>query len=330
MDNIQPTPAQQRFTSLRYGMFIHFSTSTLLGREWGDGKFPVKDVVFDRLDMDQWAEGARRAGMKYAVLTTKHHDGFCMWPSKYTEYCSKNAPGSPDFVKMFVEAFRKAGLKTGFYYSLWDRNYPEYENDPVYAGYMRKQITELLTNYGEITSIFFDGLWDKEHPNRMWPYDLTEKPASAIGHGERWEWQKLYELIHRIQPDCIVLNNSGSDNPGTVKYMPVDCRTAERFDFIYRDKRIKLNTNEIWEYRGKKYFVPLEICTTLTPDWFYSVNHEYFFHESGETIASWYRRAEKLNANLLLNVGPDIHGLMPQYHLDFLREAAEILGIARD
>lgn len=324
------TEAQKKFTELGYGMFVHFSTSTLAGKEWGDGRFPASEVKFDRLDMAQWAEGARRAGMKYAVFTAKHHDGFCMWPSKYTGYSSCNAPGSPDFVKMFVEAFRKAGLKTGLYYSLWDRNFPEYENDAVYAEYMRNQLAELLTGYGEITSVFFDGLWDKDHPDRQWPYDLTEKPLSGIGHGERWEWERLYETVHSLQKNCIVLNNSSSDNPGSVKYMPVDCRTAERFDFIYRDKRIRLNEKTQWEYRGNTYTLPLEICATLTPDWFYSVNHTYFFHESAETIASWYRRARKLNANLLLNVGPDIHGRMPQYHLDYLREAAELLGIGRD
>src|SRR5690349_15141304 len=124
-----PTPAQRAWMALGYGMFIHFGPNTLTGSGWGDGKFPAGDFSFSKLDIKQWAGVAAEAGMRYAVLTSKHHDGFCLWPSRHTEYCVKNSPQRIDVVTAFVEEFRKAGLKPGLYYSLWDRNFPRYEDD---------------------------------------------------------------------------------------------------------------------------------------------------------------------------------------------------------
>jgi alpha-L-fucosidase len=117
--------------------------------------------------------------MQYAVLTAKHHDGFCLWPSRYTEYCVRNSPGQPDVVGLYAEAFRAAGLKVGLYYSLWDRNYPYYEDDEIYAAYMRDQISELLTGYGDILELWFDGGWDKDHPTRQWAFDPAWETVKA-------------------------------------------------------------------------------------------------------------------------------------------------------
>ena len=209
---------------LKYGMFLHFGPNTINKVGWGDGKFPPEKFMFDNLDTDQWAQTAVDAGMKYAVLTTKHHDGFCLWPSRYTEYSVKNSKNKKDVVAAFVESFRKRGMKVGFYYSLWDMNFPGYENDKVYAEYMRNQVTELITNYGEITQVWFDGAWDKDFPTRQWQYnpEWEKDPGSGLKHGERWEWESLYNEIHRFQPSCIVQNNSSSDRPGQVRYFPVD------------------------------------------------------------------------------------------------------------
>jgi len=168
---VKPTKAQEAWMKLKYGMFLHFGPNTINKVGWGDGKFPPEKFMFDNLDTDQWAQTASDAGMKYAVLTTKHHDGFCLWPSRYTEYTVKNSKNKEDVVAAFVESFRKKGMKVGFYYSLWDMNFPGYENDKVYAEYMRNQVTELLTNYGEITQLWFDGAWDKDFPTRQWQYN---------------------------------------------------------------------------------------------------------------------------------------------------------------
>jgi alpha-L-fucosidase len=318
------TEAQSNWMKLGYGMFIHFGPNTLTKAGWGDGKFQPRDVHFPHLDIRQWAQVAAEAGMKYAVLTTKHHDGFCLWPSKHTEYCIKNATTRIDIVGAYADEFRKAGLQVGLYYSLWDRNYPEYENDKKYAEYMRQQITELLTHYGPIVELWFDGAWDKDFPSRQWPYDPAweRDPKSGLMHGQRWEWKELYQHIHRLQPQCLVVNNSSSDRPGQVRYPPVDLRTVEHFDFIFQEK--------LWEPRldpnfendaSKRVQLPLEYCTSLNPDWFW-IEGKCYSHPSVETIAGWHRRARSHSANLLLNVGPDKSSAIPEYHARFLKAAA--------
>ncbi|MBI4928681.1 MAG: alpha-L-fucosidase, partial [Anaerolineae bacterium] len=235
---IGPSPAQRAWMALGYGLFIHFGPNTFSGQSWGDGTFPAAGFAPTSLDPSQWAELAAQAGMRYAVLTAKHHDGFCLWPSRFTEYSVKHSPGQPDVVEMFVNAFHKAGIKVGLYYSLWDRNYPEYANDAVYAAYMREQMRELLTQYGEIVEMWFDGGWDKDYPNAEWMFDPAweQDPKSGLHHGECWEWRALYETIHQIQPDCQVVRNSSSDWPGAVRYHPVDVRTSEHFHFIWEEQ----------------------------------------------------------------------------------------------
>jgi alpha-L-fucosidase len=322
----KPGAAQKAWMNLRYGMFLHFGPNTIEGVGWGDGKFPAGKFTAARLDCAQWADVALQAGMKYAVLTTKHHDGFCLWPSRHTEYCVRNSPAG-NVVRRFVEAFRSVGLKVGFYYSLWDRNYARYEEDRVYAQYMRDQIRELLSDYGEAVEIWFDGAWDKDFPTRNWEYDPAweSNPGSGLKHGERWEWEALYETVHRCQPDCLVLNNSSSDRPGQVRYFPVDARTSEHFHFVFHERVYKARVDpEFRNPKGENVYLPLEYNTTLTPEWFWKKDG-FLIHQSAATIADWYRTARSHNANFLLNIGPNADGLIPDYHIPFLRDAAKLV-----
>lgn len=311
--------------NLGYGMFLHFGPNTFTGEGWGTGTFPAREFDPRRLNTDQWAEAAAEAGMRYAVLTAKHHDGFCLWPSAHTDYCVKYAPGQPDVVGRFVESFRKAGLRVGLYYSLWDRNYPQYEDDDRYAEYMQNQMTELLTHYGPLAQIWFDGAWDKDHPTREWPYDPAweTQPESGLGHGERWRWRELYDHIHRLQPDCIVQNNTSSDRPGWVKYLPVDARVSEHFNFIWKDRLCEPVLEPVYTAAdGQRYFLPLEFCTTLNHHWFWAEGRGEL-HPSVAAIVDWYQTARAGGANLLLNVGPNKDGLIPAYHRHFLTQAAQ-------
>jgi alpha-L-fucosidase len=321
----QPTAAQQAWMQLGYGMFIHFGPNTFSGVAWGDGSFPADGFNPTQLNCDQWAEVAGEAGMKYAVLTTKHHDGFCLWPSAHTEYSVKNSPQRVDVVGAYVEAFRKAGIQPGFYYSLWDGNSAHYDNDELYAQYMRDQMTELLSNYGPIVQMWFDGGWDKEFPTRDWAYEPGPDDDPAVIGGSRWQWRELYEHIHRLQPDCLVFNNSSSHRPGHVRYHPLDGRTSEHFDFIYQSQVCHPVLDTVWENAaGEKVFLPLEYCTSLNPDWFW-IAGKYLLHPSVETICGWHRTARQSGANLLLNIGPDNKGLVPEYHRQYLKEAAREL-----
>lgn len=320
--------APQRWTELGYGMFLHFGPNTLQGTAWGDGKFPAEKFRFPKIDTAQWAAVAKEAGMRYAVLTAKHHDGFCLWPSRETAYSVKTA-GAPDVVGEYANAFGKAGLKVGLYYSLWDRNSARYEDDAAYAEYMRAQIRELLTEYGDVVELWFDGAWDKDFPTRKWPFDpawLTD-PNSGLRHGERWEWEALYSLIHSLQPDCLVANNSSSDRPGQVRYFPCDLRTCEHFHFIWRGKEcVPVLETMHRDKAGKAHYLPLEYCESLTPGWFWKKD-SYVNHAAAETIAYWHRTARSTRSNLLLNVGPDDQGVIPAYHVPFLTKARRMMRL---
>jgi alpha-L-fucosidase len=315
--------------ALGYGMFLHFGPNTFTQSGWGDGRFPAGEFAPAALDPEQWAAVAVEAGMRYAVLTAKHHDGFCLWPSDHTDYCVTHSPGAPDVVGRYAAAFRRAGLRVGLYYSLWDRHSPHYEDDAAYAGYMRHQLTELLTRYGEIVELWFDGGWDKDHPTREWPFTPAWEtdPASGLHHGERWEWPALYAHIHALQPDCLVVKNSSSDWPGAVRYHPVDVRTSEHFHFIWEDEvRTPMVDPITTDAAGQPLYLPLEFCTSLNPHWFWLAGSAYS-HPASATICDWYRTARRVGANLLLNVGPNRDGRLPDYHRRYLADAACELGL---
>ena len=317
-----PTVAQAEWLTLKEALFVHFGPNTFRGVAWGDGSFPAEQFAPTQLNCRQWADMAAEAGMKYAVLTAKHHDGFCLWPTRHTPYSVANSPSRPDVVAQFVEAMRNVGIRPGLYYSLWDRNFPHYEDDAAYADFMQAQVTELLTDYGPLVELWFDGGWDKEHPTRKWDFDPAWANDSALAsdlRGYRWQWRELYALIHGLQPDCLVINNSSSDRPGKVRYHPVDVRTAEHFDFVYNGELCVPDLQTEWETpKGETVFLPLEFCTSFNPDWFY-IAGKYFVHPSRATIAGWRETARRANANLLLNIGPTREGLLPEVHRAYLR-----------
>lgn len=328
IDSPVPTAAQSAWTRLAYGQFLHFGPNTFGTNGWGDGRFPAADFAPTAIDTDQWAGVAAEAGMKYAVLTSKHHDGFCLWPSRHTEYGVRNSPGRPDVVGRFVDSCRRAGIRPALYYSLWDRNCPCYDDDDAYAGFMTAQITELLTDYGDILELWFDGGWDKDHPTRNWPFEAHWERENTPGYsrGERWHWAELYAHIHRLQPDCLVVMNSSSDRPGAIKYPPVDIRTSEHFHFVWQERLHEAVTDPVCDDgRGGHVHLPIEYCTSLNPDWFWIEGRAYG-HASAATIADWHRTARAAGGNLLLNVGPDRRGQIPDYHRPFLRAAAQLIA----
>ena len=310
---VAPSLAQAEWLRLGYGLFVHFGPWTFSGG--ADGKFPAERVHAPELDMRKWARLAAESGMRYAVLTAKHVDGFCLWPSRRTAYSVASTPARRDWVAEFVEAFSAEGLKVGLYYALLDRNCAFFEDDARYAEYVRDQVQELLTGYGEVIELWFDGAWDKDHPTRDWPHDPAWAPTGA-----RWQWNDLYQHIHHIQPRCLVIQNSSSDRPGVPNYPPVDVRTAEQFDFVWQERLCAPRLDPIFPSESGPVFLPLEYCTTLTPGWFWQAGACYS-HVSAETIAGWRQRAAQQSANLLLNIGPDTSGRIPEYHRSFLLEA---------
>ena len=186
-----PTPQQLEWQEMELTAFLHYGINTFTGREWGDGK--EDPAIFNPTDFDaeQWIKTLHDAGFKMAIITAKHHDGFCLWPSAYTNHTVASSPwkgGKGDMVKELREACDKYDMKFGVYLSPWDRNAPSYGDSPVYNQYVVDQLTELLTNYGEVHEVWFDGA-NAEGPN---------------GKKQEYDWDRFYATIQELQPKAVM------------------------------------------------------------------------------------------------------------------------------
>ena len=189
LTSVVPSARQLALEQMEFYGFIHFTVNTFTDREWGDGT--ESESVFNptNLDADEWAQVAKEAGMKGLILTCKHHDGFCLWPSKFTSHTVANSPfreGKGDVVRELSDACHRHGLKFGVYLSPWDRNHPTYGTGDAYNDYFVGQLTELLTNYGEIFAVWFDGACGEGKNGKKQVYD----------------WNRYYETIRRLQPNA--------------------------------------------------------------------------------------------------------------------------------
>jgi alpha-L-fucosidase len=310
----EPTEAQKKWMSLKFGMFLHFGINTFYDLEWSDGTLDPAKYDPKELDTDQWCSVAKAAGMKYVVIVTKHHDGFCNFPSKYTKYSVESTPFGKDLVKMVVDSARKHGLEVGLYYSLWDRHEPSYPDDNAYTEFMKNQLTELLTNYGPICELWFDGMWKKQHSgwkeadNKTKANPKTFMDAWRNEGAFRWQMDHIYQFVKKIQPDMMVMNNATTEYPG-IPLFPADIRSGEKAT------KTREKDQKIWNWKGDDMYLPLQIETTMSQkgkDQFSSGS--WFWHEwdhsvaTKEQIKGWLAKAAELNANLLLNCGPMANG----------------------
>lgn len=311
----------------RFGMFIHFGLYSLPARhEWIKTMERIPEEKYDKyfehfnpdlIDCKEWARKAKEAGMKYAVLTTKHHEGFCLFDSKFTDYKVTNTPYGKDIVKEYVEAFRAEGLKVGFYYSLIDWHHPEFPIDVIhprredgeqmdkgrdvkkYAEYMRNQVTELLTNYGKIDVIWFDFSYpaDKYNAVDMLAFDKgnpppapNKKPWMQSDGGkdkQDWESEKLMKLIRELQPDIVINNRLGIEG---------DTVTPEQ------TATMKWPTHpETGEY------LTWEVCHTFSGSWGYFRDETTW--KSSKMLVDTLVKTVACGGNLLMNVGPTSRGL---------------------
>jgi alpha-L-fucosidase len=317
-----PTPGDTSwFVQDRFGMFIHWGTYASAARhEWVRSKEEIDDAsyqkYFDHFDPDlydpkQWAREARAAGMKYAVITSKHHEGFCLWDSKLTDYKATTTPAKRDLLRPWVEAFRNEGLKVGFYYSLIDWHHPDFPIDihhPLrnhpdalemnkqrdvrrYAEYLHGQTRELLTQFGKIDIIWFDF----SYPGRAY------KGMPGKGR-EDWQSEKLLKMVRELQPHVIVDNRL--DLPAEL----VDIHTPEQFQ-----PRGWVHVN------GKP--VVWETCHTFSGSWGY-YRDEYTW-KSPEQLVQMLVNSVSCGGNLLMNVGPTARGT-------FDERAHNALAVYRD
>ena len=192
--HVVPSKRQLDWFEMERYAFVHYGVNTYTDREWGEGTEDEKIFNPTALDCDQWVEAVKSAGLKGLILTAKHHDGFCLWPSKYTEHSVKNSPYKGDVVREAAEACKRGGIKFGFYLSPWDRN-SKYYGTPEYNDYFCNQLTELLTGYGDIFCVWFD---------------------NACGEGENgkkqeYDFPRYFELIRKYQPNAVIFNDFGPD-----------------------------------------------------------------------------------------------------------------------
>jgi alpha-L-fucosidase len=310
----------QEWEALKYGMFIHYGMSTYTGSELPDGSHPSTLYAPDKLDVDQWVSVARDAGMKYAVLTTKHVAGHCLWPTKHNDYHVGTSSNKTDVVEAFVNACEKRGVLPGFYYCSWDnhnrfgsRTYSDMTADKkpgnlhafttrAYQDFQTAQLEELLTGYGKVAEVWID----------------------IPGMLPRCYREELYRNITTWQPETVVMNNNGigdgSNYPVINQYgvpcvgfdaWPADIIAIERFLPNSHTGHVKWR-----EIEGKKYYMPGEVCDPIGREWFFTEEDQ---PRSDEELLGMYLLCISRGTNLLLDVGPDKHGLIPQKYVGALQ-----------
>ena len=302
-----PTESQLAWQNMEFYGFIHFSINTFTNDEWGYGDKSPELFNPTQLDARQWARIAKEAGMKGLILTDKHHDGFCLWPSKYTDYSVKNSPwknGQGDVVKELADACREYGLKMGVYLSPWDRNHADY-GKPEYIDYFRHQLTELLTNYGDIFEVWFDGA------NGGDGYYGGANEVRTVDKKNYYDWEGTIALIRKLQPNAIIWSDNGPD----ARWV------GNEHGFSYETTWSPLLRDSVYggmpEY-GEKYsmgqengthWVPAEADVSIRPGWYYHASEDNKVKTLTELLDIYYKSVGR-NSTLLLNLPVDRRGLV--------------------
>lgn len=290
-----PTENQLRWQQMEYYGFIHYSLNTYTDQSWGFGNEDVKLFDPSHLDCRQWARTCKEAGMKGVILVAKHHCGFCLWPSKYTDYSVKNAPwknGKGDVVREMADACKQYGLKLGLYLSPWDRNRADY-GKPEYITYFRNQLTELLTNYGPIFEIWFDGA------NGGSGYYGGANETRTIDRKTYYDWQNTYKLVRKLQPNIVIWNDNGDradlrwvgTEGGSVGETNWSLLNATG-DVPYEMLHYGVENGDTW--------VPGEVNTSIRPEWFYHPGEDQKVKTVPELMDVYYNSIGH-NGTLLLN-----------------------------
>jgi len=296
-----PSPAQLAWQRDELAMFLHFGVNTFTDREWGDGKEDPAIFAPARLDTRQWAHVARATGFRALILTAKHHDGFCLWPSQTTRHSVASSPwrgGQADVVREFMDACRAEGLRPGLYLSPWDRNSPVYGDSPRYNDLYCEQLTELLTRYGPLAEVWFDGA-NGEGPN---------------GKRQVYDWPRVWALVRKLQPDAVMFSDAGPDvrwcgnengsagdpNWSTVDPAQVPFPGATGPGVTEALQHGDL-TGTVWR--------PAEADTSIRPGWFHHPAEDAHVRTVDDLVELYFRSVGR-NSKLLLNVPPTRDGLL--------------------
>ena len=317
-----PSAAQMKWHEMELNAFVHFTTNTFTGLEWGYGD--EKETVFNptQTNVNQWASTLKETGFKTLILTCKHHDGFCLWPSKYTEHSIKNSPyksGKGDLVKEVADACKKYGLKFGVYLSPWDRNRADY-GQPSYITYYRNQLKELFTNYGPVVEMWFDGA------NGGDGYYGGAREKRTINGRTYYDWPNTIKLVKSMQPNVVFFSDAG---PG-VRWVGNERGVAGEtnwntisIDTLYAGKggiEKLLNTGSA----DGDQWVPAEVDVSIRPGWFYHKEEDSLV-KSPEKLFDIYLTSVGRGSTLLLNIPPDRRGLFHENDVKALQGFKQLL-----
>ncbi|RIW18680.1 alpha-L-fucosidase [Algoriphagus lacus] len=317
---VLPVPHERQigWQELEFYGFVHFNMNTFSDREWGFGDEKPEQFNPTALDARQWARVAKESGMKGLIITAKHHDGFVLWPSAYTEHSVKNSPwrdGKGDLIREFVDACREYGLKVGIYYSPWDRNHPDYGKSE-YITYMRNQLTELLTNYGEIYEVWFDGA----NGGTGWYGGANEE--RKVDKFSYYDWPATHELVRKLQPNAMMFSDAGPD----VRWV------GNEHGFAYETTWSNLMRDSVYAgmpdfdkwasgQENGTHWVPAESDVSIRPGWYYHAYEDHKVKTLPELMEIYYKSIGQ-NSSLLINFPVDRRGLIHEKDVEAILQLA--------
>ncbi len=321
-----PTERQLRWHEMEYYGFIHFTVNTFTDKEWGYGD--ESPDIFNPTDLDprQWAEVARKAGMKALIVTAKHHDGFCLWPSRYTEHSVKNSPwknGNGDVLAELAAACKANGLRMGVYLSPWDRNHADY-GKPQYIEYYRNQMRELLTDYGDICEVWFDGA------NGGDGFYGGARETRRIDRRTYYDWPNTWGIVRELQPLAVMFSDGGPD----VRWVgnesgagsETNWATLRRAEFA---PGIADNSLLAQGQPDGTDWVPAEVDVSIRPGWFYHAKEDSRVKSVDKLLDIYYSSVGN-GCNLLLNVPPDRRGRFHEVDCERLMGLRKVLDATFD
>lgn len=303
-----PSERQLEWQKMEYYAFVHFNMNTFTDQEWGFGNESPDLFNPTALDPRQWARIAKAAGMKGIIITAKHHDGFCLWPSAYTEHSVKNSPwknGKGDLLQELREACDEYGLKMGVYLSPWDRNHADY-GKPEYITYFRNQLRELLTNYGDIFEVWFDGA------NGGTGYYGGANEDRHVDRKTYYDWEDTYKIVRELQPKAVIFSDAGPD----IRWVGNEEGYANETNWSL------LRRDEVWPgwphykqlrsgHEDGTHWVPAECDVSIRPGWYYHASEDHKVKTLPELLDVYYNSIGR-NGSFLLNFPVDKRGLIHQ------------------
>ena len=332
--SVTPSPRQLEFMKLEYYNFIHFGMNTMTNREWGDGKEDISKFNPQKLDTDQWCKVLKSTGSNGIIITAKHHDGFCLFDTAYTDHNVTNTPFGKDIVRMLSDSCKKFGLKFGVYLSPWDRHEKTYGTEE-YNDFFVGQLTELCENYGEIFCFWFDGACGEGKNGKKQIYD----------------WDRYYSVIRKYHPNAVIsicgpdvrwIGNEGGrvrksewsvipDEKDNTQAVADNSQTDESQTELMAkkldDRTEDLGSREVLRNYKKLIFKPAEADVSINLGWFWHNNLYYIFKKqrTAKDLAKIYFNTVGGNASMLLNVPPDKNGLINKREIRTLKRFTHLI-----